>query len=123
MRAQPLVAVAIWGRVAISGLLLGILAALVLSPTRGGAWDCTSAEQELIAFTNAYRTSNSLEALRPQAALGAVARERSWDMATRNYFEHEIPPGGRFFDTLLQAVGIRYRQASENLARNNYPDD
>src|SRR5438552_1767170 len=43
-------------------------------------------ERDLIALTNVDRTSNSLAALIDNPQLVEVARERSDDMATQNYF-------------------------------------
>jgi uncharacterized protein YkwD len=93
---------------------------LALVPSPGTSFDRQGAERELIVLTNADRTSNGLVALRPHDGLTSVARGRSEDMANRTYFGHEIPPGGRYFEDLLDEVGIRYRQAGENIARNNF---
>jgi hypothetical protein len=95
---------------------------VALAPTWGSALDRESAERDLIVLTNSDRTSNGLVSLRPHDGLIGVARDRSQDMAVRNYFSHEIPPDGLYFENLLDGAGIRFRQAGENIARNNYPD-
>jgi uncharacterized protein YkwD len=95
---------------------------VALAPMWGTALDREDAERDLIVLTNADRTSNGLASLRPHDGLIGVARERSQDMAVRNYFSHEIPPDGQYFENLLDGAGIRFRQAGENIARNNYPD-
>ena len=102
---------------------LGVLLGLALSLTPAGAptFDYASAEHELTVLTNSDRTSNGLASLRPREDVGDVARERSQDMAERNYFSHEIPGGG-YFEDLLDAYGIGYRMAGENIARNNHLD-
>ena len=51
-------------------------------------------ERELMALTNVDRTSNGRTALLEQDQLIGLARERSDDMITRDYFAHEIPPTG-----------------------------
>jgi uncharacterized protein YkwD len=98
------------------------LLAFVATATVADAFSCESAEQELVALTNADRTSNGLPSLRPRDDLAAVARERSNDMATRNYFSHEIPPANNYFEALLETAGITYHLAGENIARNNRPE-
>ena len=105
-------------RVVVIVLALG----LALVPARATAFEHPSAERELITLINAHRTSNALPSLRPADALTAIARERSQDMGTRDSFSHEIPPGGRFFEDLLDDAGIGYRRAGESIARNNRPD-
>ena len=50
-----------------------------------------------------------------------LARERSSDMAVRNYFSHYTPEGKTFLP-MLSERGFNYRFAGEILARNNYPD-
>jgi hypothetical protein len=103
---------------------LAAVAAVVVAlvPTWGAALDRASAERELVTLTNSDRTSNGLVSLRPHDGLIGVARDRSQDMAVRNYFSHEIPPDGHYFEDLLDRAGIHFQQAGENIARNNYPD-
>src|SRR6266540_2322167 len=76
-------------------------------------------ERELVALTNVDRTSNGLTSLIEQDQLIDLARERSDDMLTRNYFAHEIPPTGELVFVLMKDRGIPYRIAGENLAWNN----
>jgi hypothetical protein len=108
-----------WGTLA-SLLLLGVLAALGAASVV--AIDPRQAEQELIILTNVDRTSNGVPALVPDEALQEVARFRSEDMVTRNYFSHSIPPDGHQVFDILNERGIRYVRAGENLGRNNSPD-
>jgi uncharacterized protein YkwD len=102
--------------------IVAVLAGLALLPAWGQALDRSNAERQLITLTNSDRTSNGLSSLRPNDPLTGVARDRSEDMATRNYFSHEIPPDGIYFEDLLPPAGIDYRLAGENIARNNAPD-
>jgi hypothetical protein len=95
---------------------------LALLPVWAQALDRAAAERDLVTLTNGDRTSNGLASLRPNDSLTAIARERSQDMATRNYFSHEIPPDNHYFEDLLSRDGINYRMAGENIARNNFGD-
>src|SRR5262249_30737379 len=81
-----------------------------------------AAERDLVTLTNGDRTSNGLASLRPNDSLTTVARERSQDMATRNYFSHDIPPDNQHFEDLLARDGVNYRIAGENITRNNFGD-
>lgn len=78
-------------------------------------------EQALFDATNARRASQGLPALRPNQNIVGVARIRSQDMATNNYFAHESPVTGDTAFSLMDAYGISYGWAGENLAMNNYP--
>jgi uncharacterized protein YkwD len=98
------------------------VAVLAVAPELGRAFDRLGAERELVTLTNAARTSNELPSLRPHDGLIGVARSRSEDMAVRDYFSHEIPPENYYFDRLLDAEGIAYTRAAENIARNNRTD-
>jgi len=42
-------------------------------------------------------------------------------MASKGYFAHTSPSGQTAFG-LLNAIGYRYREAGENIARNNYAE-
>ena len=79
-------------------------------------------EQRMLDAHNAERTNSGLKSLQPDATLVEVARERAADMASGGYFSHEAPNGDTVL-TLLEREGYAYRIASENIARNNRPDD
>jgi uncharacterized protein YkwD len=81
----------------------------------------TALEQAMFDDINALRVQNGLPALAPDPALLSLARERSADMAARNYFSHTTPEGLTVFD-LMEQRGVAYGWAGENLARNNYPE-
>lgn len=98
------------------------VAVLAVAPDLGRAFDRLGAERELVTLTNAARTSNELPSLRPHDRLIGIARSRSEDMAVRDYFSHEIPHENYYFDRLLDAEGIAYARAAENIARNNRAD-
>jgi uncharacterized protein YkwD len=78
-------------------------------------------EQALFDATNARRASAGLPPLRANGYLVGVARVRSQDMATNNYFSHTSPVTGDTAFSLMEAYGVPYGWAGENLAMNNYP--
>jgi uncharacterized protein YkwD len=71
-------------------------------------------ETQLFDLLNADRVANSLNPLTYDVSLASVARWRSTDMAERDYFSHDI--GGYQVFAVLQARGITYHVAGENLA-------
>ena len=107
--------------------LIASSAGLAALPGRALGWsdnsfDSTS-EQQLFALTNQARSSAGLATLRWDSTLAGVARWRSQDMATRDYFSHNIPPGGGMVFAVLDQKGYCYKSAGENIGWNNYPDD
>ena len=90
------------------------------------AWDSgtfnSTSERDLIALTNRSRAAAGLRSLRVDSTLTSVARWRSKDMITRDYFSHDIPGYGSVFKR-LDAKGYCYKVAGENIGWNNYPDD
>ncbi|HEX7400281.1 MAG TPA: CAP domain-containing protein, partial [Candidatus Limnocylindrales bacterium] len=100
---------------------------LVSLPGRALGWSDnsfdSSAEQQLFTLTNQARASAGLATLRWDSTLGSVARWRSEDMATRDYFSHNIPPSGEMVFAVLDQKGYCYKSAGENIGWNNYPDD
>lgn len=111
-------------RTASIGALACALGALAFAPTAtpsvadglclppNPAFD-PGAEKALRGLTNAFRASQGLRPLRPKAALTAVARQHSRDMAAGGYFQHSNV-NGRF----PWAGG---RAAGENLALADTP--
>ena len=82
-----------------------------------------AASQQLFADTNARRVANGLAPLRVNGYLVGIARLRSQDMAAHNYFAHISPITGDDAFSLMDAHGVPYGWAGENLAKNNYPGD
>ena len=76
----------------------------------------------IIKSVNEQRASAGLRAVQLNGELINLARARSTDMATRNYFSHTTPEGINFL-TMLNSRGFHYTYAGEILARNNYSDD
>jgi uncharacterized protein YkwD len=83
---------------------------------------CTPESQaEMVTYNgiNEIRAENGLPPLTPDAALLEVARIRSRDMAANHYFSHN-PPDGCNYACLLDAHGVPYAWAGENIAWNTY---
>ena len=72
-------------------------------------------ERQLLALVNAARRKARLAPLRPLGRLALVARTHSEDMRRSGFFGHRSPRHGSLADRLT-AAGLRYTQASENLA-------
>lgn len=72
-------------------------------------------EAAMLALVNSERQSRGLPALEIDAELTAVARLHAIEMFNAGYFSHESPLTGSPFDR-LNARGIQYLQAGENLA-------
>lgn len=74
-----------------------------------------SAEAEMLELVNQERQQRGLAPLQMDPALQAVARAHSREMFELGYFAHHSPVTGSPADR-LQAAGIRYAVAGENLA-------
>ena len=73
------------------------------------------AERQMVELVNEERAAVGLPALRLEARLVPVAREHSAEMFRLRYFGHTSPVSGSPFDR-LEAAGIAYSRAGENLA-------
>jgi uncharacterized protein YkwD len=79
-------------------------------------------KQEMLYLINGERAEVGSPPLRFDAALNAIAQERSQDMIDHHYFSHVIPDktgGEDVFDVLI-ARNIPYAMGAENLAMNTY---
>ena len=96
------------------------------APATTFGWDSGtysySSASTLVTLTNRARANAGLKSLKVDSTLSSVARWRSKDMITRNYFSHSIPGYGKVWDK-LHAIGYCYKVAGENIGWNNYPDD
>lgn len=72
-------------------------------------------EREMLDLVNQERVAAGLPPLEMDPSLVAVARRHSADMFARGYFAHNTPEGLTPYDR-IQADGIRYMIAGENLA-------
>lgn len=83
------------------------------TPTQG----ITAEEQQMVNLVNAERAKAGLSALQVDLQLTKLARLKSQDMITYNYFSHTSPTYGSPFD-MMNKNGVTYRTAGENLAGN-----
>ena len=73
-------------------------------------------EKQVVELTNKERAKNGLAPLTLDTELSKVARVKSQDMSTNNYFDHTSPTYGSPFDMMKQ-FGISYKAAGENIAK------
>jgi len=73
-------------------------------------------EQQVVELTNVERTKQGLAPLEIDKELSVVAKDKSKDMLNQQYFSHDSPTYGSPFD-MMQAYGITYRTAGENIAK------
>ena len=76
-------------------------------------------EQEVFSLVNQIREENGLKPFVYNETLAETARAHSQDMIDRNFFDHYNPDGKSPFDR-MEANGIRYSMAAENIAAG-YP--
>ncbi len=108
-------------------LVFGVSSVFALAqPSSALGWDSgsfsSSSESSLVTLTNRARANAGLKSLKVDSRLTSVARWRSKDMITRDYFSHTIPGYGKVWDK-LHAIGYCYVVAGENIGWNTYPDD
>jgi uncharacterized protein YkwD len=85
------------------------------------------ADSTLFSLTNSDRTSNGVHSVTFSGTLQAIGESagyncnrirvagRSYDMIHRNYFAHPILGCGQYVFSMMQAFGVRYRSAGENI--------
>jgi uncharacterized protein YkwD len=110
----------------------GVLAAcgfavLHLAGTTNVASANGGADSTLFSLTNSDRTSNGVHSLTFSGTLESIGENarynchgievngRSDDMIQRNYFAHPILGCGQLVFSMMQAFGIHYRSAGENI--------
>jgi len=72
-------------------------------------------EKAVLDLTNAERQKAGLKPLQTDKNLMTSARQKSGDMASKNYFSHTSPTYGSPFDQ-MKANGVTYKAAAENIA-------
>ena len=77
-------------------------------------------ESQMIHLLNSIRSSRGLQLLNPNPVLNSIARSRSKDMLSRNYFSHYTPEGKNIFNILAEN-GIMYACGAENLSQASPP--
>lgn len=76
-----------------------------------------TAEQQMLTLINNARAESGLKALTLDASLTKLARLKSQDMITNNYFDHNSPTYGTP-SQMLSKYGISYSMSGENIAIN-----
>lgn len=76
-----------------------------------------SLESELLRRVNEYRVARGLNALVESSALRDVARAYSFRMRSSGHFHHESPDGAGLKER-LNAAGVAWTVAGENLAKD-----
>ena len=74
-------------------------------------------EEELLNLVNSLRQEENISPLNHDWEASRVARHRAEDMLLHNYFGHDSPIYGSFFD-MLDNFNISYQNAGENIAIN-----
>jgi len=96
--------------------------ATTVAPPAAPAANLNGFESRLLDQINNARRQAGLGTVSVDVQLVALARDRSADMANRNYFAHKTPDGQNFLD-MLKARSIPFAMGGEIIAENNYPQD
>lgn len=83
--------------------------------TPGTTNEFTSLEDQVIQLVNVERSKIGVPSLAKNNQLTDVARTKSEDLITNNYFSHNSPVYGSPFN-MLDTFGISYNAAAENIA-------
>jgi uncharacterized protein YkwD len=100
--------------------LFGAPGPLSFARTAHASVDVGAAEMQLIDLLNADRAAHGLQPLTPDPRLMEVARWRSEDMVSRNFFSHDL--GGFNVGRLLREREIHFNLAGENIVSNTFDD-
>ncbi|MRX72156.1 hypothetical protein GJU40_08330 [Bacillus lacus] len=73
-------------------------------------------DYDVLLITNEERVKNKLKPFTLDMKLSNVALEKSKDMYTKKYFNHQSPTYGSPFD-MMKKFGITYHYAGENIAQ------
>ena len=87
-------------------------------PTRAKSLD----PNEIIKWTNYYRTQNNLSPLAENELLAGAATAKVNDMLDKQYFAH-VSPDGKSVTDLLAAEGYQYKLVGENLALGDFQNE
>lgn len=111
----------------ITGVVIAALHAVgTATPVRADAGN----DSALFSYTNQDRASNGVRALSWNGTLSTIGEGgryngcpmtvygRAVDMINRNYFSHTILGCGQLVFSMMQAYGIGYRSAGENIGWN-----
>ncbi|MGI6422419.1 MAG: CAP domain-containing protein [Syntrophomonadaceae bacterium] len=86
-------------------------------PGNEDSFNPSSMQSEMLAYINAERAKAKLSPLVLDEKLCQGAYLKSKDIAVNNYFSHNSPTYGSPFD-MMKDLGIAYRLAGENIAKN-----
>ncbi len=75
-------------------------------------------ESQMLSLINQERQAHGLQPLVMDSQVLSVARKKSQDMISNNYFSHTSPTYGSPFK-MLNDAGVSYRTAGENIAGNS----
>jgi uncharacterized protein YkwD len=110
--------------VLLMALMLAVIAPISVSAQSLSADSATVSpgmESQLYTLINNHRIANGRGPLAIDPRLTAIARSRSTEMILGDWFSHTRPDGTKVFDT-MNAQGIVYYVAGENIGWNNYSD-
>ena len=79
--------------------------------------------EEVVRYTNEFRSAHGLPPLTVNPALNAAAQARAVDMKTHRYFAHENPDTGEGPGEAIEAVGYAAKVSAENIAKGNWRSD
>lgn len=85
------------------------------APSQGTGSVLAENEQQMLDLVNRERTAIGLRPLQADPELTRLARLKTQDMITLNYFAHQSPTYGSPFE-MMRAAGVTFRIAGENLA-------
>ncbi len=86
-------------------------------PTPTPAPSNNAMQTEMLGYINAERAKANLTQLALDTNLNSGAYLKSQDMAVNKYFDHNSPTYGSPFE-MMKSLGITYRAAGENIAKN-----
>jgi uncharacterized protein YkwD len=103
----------------LSGAALLAAALMAWTPQVATGWNQSSAESTLWQLLNGDRVNNGLSPLAQNSTLVSLARWRSKDMIQRDYFSHTILGTSWQVYHYMDAAGLKYVWAGENIGWNN----
>jgi len=89
----------------------------VPSPESGSNAAALAMQTEMLGYINAERAKVNAAPLVLDTKMNNGAYLKSKDMAVNGYFDHNSPTYGSPFD-MMKSLGITYRMAGENIAKN-----
>ena len=96
-------------------ITLMLLILIVLHASVKEEIKATYVEEEVMALCNKLRQAKGLPPLQHNWEASRVARYKTEDMMAHEYFSHDSPVYGNFFD-MLKNFHIPYHAAGENIA-------